>query len=58
MSLIHLSERYLLFFAATLIAKLIIGEYKFKTITLAFMYPVSRKKLIAAKLAIVMIFYL
>ncbi|AMO31349.1 ABC transporter permease [Lysinibacillus sp. fkY74-1] len=43
-------------FAATLIAKLIIGEYKFKTITLAFMYPVSRKKLIAAKLAIVMIF--
>ncbi|WP_155592626.1 ABC transporter permease [Lysinibacillus cavernae] len=43
-------------FAATLIAKLIIGEYKFKTITLAFMYPISRKKLIAAKLAIVMLF--
>ncbi|KPN95683.1 ABC transporter permease [Lysinibacillus sp. ZYM-1] len=43
-------------FASTLIAKLIIGEYKFKTITLAFMYPISRKKLIAAKLAIVMLF--
>ncbi len=43
-------------FASTLIAKLIIGEYKFKTITLAFMYPISRKKLIVAKLAIVMLF--
>jgi len=43
-------------FASTLIAKLIIGEYKFKTITLAFMYPISRKKLMVAKLAIVMLF--
>lgn len=43
-------------FAATLIAKLIISEYKNKTITIAFMYPIKRKKLIAAKLAIVIIF--
>jgi len=46
----------LIIFASTLIAKLVIGEYKFKTITLAFMYPISRKKLIVAKLAIVMLF--
>lgn len=43
-------------FAATLIAKLIIGEFKDKTITTLFMYPINRKKLIAAKLAIVMLF--
>ena len=43
-------------FAATLIAKLIIGEFKNKTITTLFMYPISRKKIIAAKLAIVFIF--
>ncbi len=43
-------------FAATLIAKLIIGEYKNRTITTAFMYPIKRKKLIAAKLAIIIIF--
>lgn len=43
-------------FAATLIAKLIIGEFKRKTITTLFMYPISRKKLIAAKLAIIILF--
>ncbi|WP_298469151.1 ABC transporter permease [uncultured Psychrobacillus sp.] len=43
-------------FAATLIAKLIIGEFKNKTITTLFMYPISRKKIITAKLAIVFIF--
>jgi len=43
-------------FAATLIAKLIIGEYKNKTIITAFMYPINRKKFIAAKLAIVVLF--
>ncbi|MEC1468217.1 ABC transporter permease [Bacillus haynesii] len=37
-------------FAGVLIAKLIIGEYKNRTITVMFTYPVSRKKLIAAKL--------
>ncbi|QEY22360.1 ABC transporter permease [Psychrobacillus sp. AK 1817] len=43
-------------FASTLIAKLIIGEFKKKTITTLFMYPISRKKLIAAKLTIIIIF--
>lgn len=43
-------------FAATLIAKLIIGEFKNKTISTLFLYPISRKKLIAAKLAIIVLF--
>lgn len=42
-------------FAATLIAKLIIGEFKNKTITTLFLYPIHRKKLIAAKLAIIVL---
>jgi len=41
--------------AAVLISKLIIDEYKKKTILVMFMYPVSRKKLFASKLAIVAI---
>lgn len=43
-------------FAASLISKLIIGEFKNKTITTLFLYPINRKKLIAAKLAIVILF--
>lgn len=45
-------------FASVLIAKLIIGEYKNKTITLLFTYPVNRKKLLATKLMIVSLFAL
>jgi len=45
-------------FAASLISKLIIGEFKNKTITTLFLYPINRKKLIAAKLAIVILFTL
>lgn len=40
-------------FASVLIAKLIIGEYKNRTITVMFTYPVSRKKLMAAKLLLI-----
>lgn len=40
-------------FAAVLIAKLVIEEYKNKTVFITFMYPISRKKLMAAKLLIV-----
>ncbi|MCE5168864.1 ABC transporter permease [Paenibacillus profundus] len=40
-------------FAAVLIAKLVIEEYKNKTITIMFSYPISRKKIIASKLWIV-----
>ena len=43
-------------FASTLIARTVIGEYKNKTITTLFMYPVNRKKLIVSKLAIVVLF--
>lgn len=43
-------------FASVLIARMIVEEYRSKTITLLFMYPISRKKLIAAKLIIVFIF--
>lgn len=40
-------------FAAVLIAKLVIEEFKNKTITVLFTYPISRKKLIGVKLFIV-----
>lgn len=43
-------------FAAALISRLIIDEYKNKTITLMFMYPIKRKNIMLAKLAIVVIF--
>ncbi|QGG49669.1 ABC transporter permease [Lysinibacillus pakistanensis] len=43
-------------FASALNAKLIISEFKYKTITLAFMYPINRKKLMASKLAIIVLF--
>ncbi|MGG6311358.1 ABC transporter permease [Paenibacillus macerans] len=40
-------------YAAVLISKLIIGEFKDKTIALLFAYPVNRKRLIFAKLSMV-----
>lgn len=40
-------------YASVLIAKFVIDEYKNRTITLMFTYPVNRKKLITAKLLIV-----
>lgn len=43
-------------FAAVLISKIIIGEYKNKTINVLFTYPVNRKKIMLAKLVIVAIF--
>ncbi|MCB2288553.1 ABC transporter permease [Clostridium sp. CS001] len=43
-------------FAAVLISKLIIGEYKNKTINIMFTYPISRKKIMIAKLAIIVLF--
>lgn len=39
-------------FGGVLIAKLIINEYKNKTILLMFSYPINRKKMMASKLAI------
>lgn len=43
-------------FAAVLISRLIIGEYKNKTINVLFTYPINRKKIMLAKLAIVATF--
>lgn len=43
-------------FASVLLSKLIIEEYKNGTMTLLFMYPINRKKLIVSKLIIVLIF--
>ncbi|WP_048601581.1 ABC transporter permease [Rubeoparvulum massiliense] len=43
-------------YAAALIAKLIIDEYKNRTITVLFLYPISRKKLMVAKLLIIALF--
>ncbi|MCM3765069.1 ABC transporter permease [Neobacillus niacini] len=40
-------------FAAVLISKLIIDEYRSNSISLMFTYPINRKKIIIAKLAIV-----
>lgn len=37
-------------FSAVLIARIIISEYKNKTISVMFMYPISRKKIMASKL--------
>jgi ABC-type transport system involved in multi-copper enzyme maturation permease subunit len=45
-----------LIFSSALIAKIIIGEYRDKTILVMFSYPVSRKKLMFAKLIIVVVF--
>ena len=43
-------------FAAALISRIIIGEYKNKTINIMFMYPIKRKKIMVAKLFIIVIF--
>ncbi|MDF9841790.1 MULTISPECIES: ABC transporter permease [unclassified Paenibacillus] len=45
-------------FGSVLISKLVIEEYKNNTIDLLFMYPIPRKKLMAAKLIIVSLFIL
>lgn len=43
-------------FSAVLLSRLVIDEYKNKTIHLLFTYPLQRKKLMKAKLLIVLIF--
>lgn len=45
-----------LIFGSVVLARLVVEEYKNKTITLLFTYPLSRKKLLIAKLLIVSIF--
>ncbi len=43
-------------FASVMLSRLVIEEYKTGTITLLFMYPINRKKLIWAKLIIITVF--
>ncbi|GIP52684.1 ABC transporter permease [Paenibacillus vini] len=43
-------------FASVLLSQFIINEYKNKTVTVLFMYPLSRKKLLTAKMSIVVLF--
>ncbi|MUT68306.1 ABC transporter permease [Paenibacillus sp. NEAU-GSW1] len=45
-------------FGAVLISRMVIDEFRNKSITLLFMYPINRKKLIAAKLLVVALFVL
>lgn len=45
-------------FASVVLSKLVIDEYKNNTITVLFMYPISRKKLMAAKIILVFLFTL
>ncbi|MBW4083848.1 ABC transporter permease [Paenibacillus sp. S150] len=47
-----------LVYASVVLSKLVIEEYKNNTITLLFMYPISRKKLMGAKIIIVFLFTL
>lgn len=43
-------------FAAVLISRFVIDEYKSKSVTVLFMYPLNRKKILFAKLAIVFLY--
>lgn len=45
-------------FAAVLLSRIVIDEFRTKSIALLFMYPINRKKLLAAKLLIVVLFTL
>lgn len=45
-------------FAAVLISRFVIDEFRNKSITVLFMYPINRKKLLAAKLLVVVLFTL
>jgi ABC-type transport system involved in multi-copper enzyme maturation permease subunit len=54
LSQINITSRTIfIIFASVLIGRLIIEEYKTKTMDLMFMYPISRKKIITAKLLVV-----
>jgi ABC-type transport system involved in multi-copper enzyme maturation permease subunit len=43
-------------FASVLIWKMVIGEFKSKSMTVMFLYPINRKKIITAKLFIIVLF--
>ncbi|MEK5508398.1 MULTISPECIES: ABC transporter permease [unclassified Paenibacillus] len=43
-------------FASVLLCRFIVGEFKSKSITILFMYPIHRQKLMIAKLLVVLLF--
>ncbi len=45
-----------LVYSSVLTARLVIGEYEQRTMTILFSYPLNRMKLIASKLAIIMVY--
>lgn len=45
-----------LVYSAVLTARLVVGEYSQKTITILFSYPVNRNRLIVSKLVLIMLF--
>lgn len=51
-----LSFDVFLIFSSTIIGKIVIGEYRDKTILVMFSYPINRKKIMLAKLFIVVAF--
>ena len=51
--LLTMTTAVFLIFGSVVLARLVIEEYKNKTITLLFKYPLSRKKLLFAKLIVV-----
>ncbi|MDZ5605872.1 ABC transporter permease [Bacillus pseudomycoides] len=52
------SRGVFMIFAASLIAKFIIQEFQNKTMTVMFMYPINRKRMMAAKMLIIILFTL
>lgn len=54
----HFSRGVFMIFGASLIAKFIIQEFQNKTMTVMFMYPINRKKMMAAKILIIILFTL
>ncbi|WP_410983488.1 ABC transporter permease [Bacillus cereus] len=52
------SRGIFMIFGASLITKFIIQEFQNKTITVMFMYPINRKKMMAAKILIIILFTL
>lgn len=56
LELIQSIQRGLVLFGASMISQVFIEEYKNKTITLSFGYPISRKKLFLAKVLFIALF--
>ncbi|PEY34311.1 ABC transporter permease [Bacillus cereus] len=52
------SRAVFMIFGASLIARFIIQEFQNKTMTVMFMYPINRKKMMIAKLLIIILFTL